>query len=140
MLNRSGESDLRGKAFSLSQRRVIPSEVGDWGRGLLLVGRYVCVDLPAGLCIQPGPLTVLSGQVGPLKELGNHFWLLEASGYVSWQGHCSGSLVMQAQRLYLTTGQGCWLSSLPTCGCRMGSLAAQVPWPGFLVSRTGGYT
>ena len=37
------------------------------------------------------------------------------------------------QRLCSTVGQGCWLGSLPEWGCRIGSAAAQVLWPGFMV-------
>ena len=50
-------------------------------------------------------------------------------GFKAVQGYCSGSLVILGQKLHLTVGQGCWLGSLPKCGCRMGSVAAWVLWP-----------
>lgn len=49
------------------------------------------------------------------------------------QGLCSSSLVMLAQMLYLTVGDGSWLGSL--LGYRMGFRAARFLCPGFLVGQ-----
>lgn len=53
----------------------------------------------------------------------------------SVQSHCSGSLVLWGQRLCSAVGRADGLAPCTNKEYRMGSITAQVFWPGFLIQQ-----
>lgn len=87
------------------------------------------------LCSAPGQGLRVGSAIGQGCKLDSTAWWHYRLCSEPAQSHCPGSLITWGEMLCSTIGRADGLAPCTNKDCRMGSIAAQVFWPGFLVYR-----